>query len=77
MGVPQIRQLVYWEQFSAQPNSKNAPKVDTADPDRYPAGTWDLLDRLVASTTRRGDEAAAHAHRAGAEVGDEAPRRAT
>ena len=54
MGVPQIRQLVYWEQFAAQPNSKKTPKVDTTDPDRYPAGTWDVLDRLVASTTRRG-----------------------
>ena len=33
MGVPQIRQLVYWEQFAAQPNSKKTPKVDTTDPD--------------------------------------------
>ena len=54
MGVSQIRQLVYWEQFSAQPDSKKAPKVDTADPNLYPVGTWDVLDRLVDSTTRRG-----------------------
>ena len=54
MGVAQIRQLVYWRQFSAQPNSKRAPQFDTANPDKYPAGTWDLLDRLVDSTTRRG-----------------------
>ena len=54
MGVAQIRQLVYWRQFSAQPNSKRAPQFDAANPDKYPAGTWDLLDRLVDSTTRRG-----------------------
>lgn len=54
MGVSQIRQLVYWEQFSAQPNSKRTPRFDTANPDKYPAGTWDLLDRLVDATTRRG-----------------------
>ncbi len=54
MGVRQVRQLVYWREFSAQPNSKREPQFDTADPLKYPAGTWDLLDRLVDSATRRG-----------------------
>ena len=49
-----MRALVYWRLFSAQPNSKKNPRFDTADPNAYPAGTWDLLDRLVDSVQRRG-----------------------
>ena len=54
LGVSHIRALVYWRLFSAKPNSRKPPAFDTADPDAYPAGTWDLLDRLVDSVTRRG-----------------------
>jgi hypothetical protein len=52
-GVNQVRALVYWRQFSARPTSRSAPRFDTADPNAYPAGTWDLLDRLVDSIQRR------------------------
>jgi len=52
-GVRRVRALVYWRDFSAKPKSKSKPTFDTADPNAYPAGTWDLLDRLVASIERR------------------------
>jgi hypothetical protein len=52
-GVSQVRALVYWRQFSARVTSKSKPAFDTADPNAYPAGTWDLLDRLVDSIQRR------------------------
>ena len=55
-GVKRVRALVYWRDFSARPNSKRPPSFDRADPDAYPAGTWDRLDRLVDSTERRGIE---------------------
>jgi len=53
LGVNQVRALVYWRQFSARPTWKAQPAFDTADPDAYPAGTWDVLDRLVDSIQRR------------------------
>jgi Cellulase (glycosyl hydrolase family 5) len=53
LGVSQVRALVYWREFSARVTSKSKPTFDTADPDAYPAGTWDLLDRLVDSIQRR------------------------
>jgi hypothetical protein len=52
-GVSRVRALVYWRDFTARPTSKKQPTFDTADPDAYPAGTWDLLDRLVDSLERR------------------------
>jgi hypothetical protein len=55
-GVNRVRALVYWRDFSARPSSKRRPRFDRADPSAYPAGTWDLLDRLIASTERRGME---------------------
>jgi hypothetical protein len=53
LGVSQVRALVYWRQFSAKRTSKTRPAFDTADPNAYPAGTWDVLDRLVDSIQRR------------------------
>ena len=55
-GVNRVRALVYWRDFAARPSSKRKPRFDTADPNAYPAGTWDRLDQLVASTQRRGME---------------------
>ena len=52
-GVSQVRALVFWRQFAANPRSKSKPTFDTADPNAYPAGTWDVLDRLVDSLQRR------------------------
>jgi hypothetical protein len=55
-GVDRVRALVYWQDFTARPNSKRRPGFDRADPDAYPAGTWGVLDRLIESTERRGIE---------------------
>jgi hypothetical protein len=52
-GVSQVRALVYWKSFTARATRKTPPKFDTADPDAYPAGTWDVLDHLVDSIQRR------------------------
>jgi hypothetical protein len=52
-GVSQVRVLVYWRWNTARQNSKRKPSFDTADPNAYPAGTWDVLDRLMASLAQR------------------------
>ena len=56
-GVSSIRQLVYWKSFAPRPGSKHKPDFDAADPNAYPAGTWDRLDALVAAA-QRGDRQA-------------------
>src|SRR3954451_25063272 len=53
-GVTQIRQLVYWQSYAPSPNAKRKPKFNAADPNAYPAGTWDRLDRLFAGAGGRG-----------------------
>jgi hypothetical protein len=53
-GVTRVRQLVYWKDFAAQPNSRKVPTFDMRNADAYPGGTWVLLDRLVASIQARG-----------------------
>jgi hypothetical protein len=54
LGVTHVRALVYWSQFSAQPDGRKKPTFDTADPNAYPADTWGRLDHLVDSLARRG-----------------------
>ncbi|HZB75294.1 MAG TPA: hypothetical protein VE526_03640 [Solirubrobacteraceae bacterium] len=56
LGVSRVRALVYWRDFTAKPRADKAPGFDLANPDRYPAGTWDRLDRLVAAAGARGIE---------------------
>jgi hypothetical protein len=46
-GVDNVRQLVYWQSFAPRPNAKRKPRFNAADPNAYPAGTWDRLDGLV------------------------------
>lgn len=53
-GIDRVRTLVYWEKFSPSPNSRTRPDFDASDPAAYPDGIWAPLDRLVASTRRRG-----------------------
>jgi hypothetical protein len=53
-GVTQIRQLVYWQSFAPKPNAKRKPSFDGGNPNAYPAGTWDRLDRLMAAASARG-----------------------
>ena len=55
-GVGRVRALVYWRDFAPNRRSKQVPRFDTADHAAYPAGTWDRLDRLVASIQARGME---------------------
>jgi hypothetical protein len=55
-GVTRVRALVFWREFTARPNSKRRPRFNRAFHTSYPAGTWDRLDRLVDSATRRGVE---------------------
>ena len=55
-GVRRVRALVYWRDFAPNRRSKQVPRFDTADHAAYPAGTWDRLDRLVASIQARGME---------------------
>jgi hypothetical protein len=52
-GVTRIRQLVYWKAFAPSPNARRRPSFDAANPDAYPAGTWDRLDRLVQAAAAR------------------------
>src|SRR3954470_17730041 len=53
-GVTQIRQLVFWKQFAPHATSKRRPKFNAADPNAYPAGTWDRLDALIDGAAARG-----------------------
>jgi hypothetical protein len=53
-GVSNVRQIVYWQRFAPQPNSRRRPSFDAADSNAYPAGTWTQLDNLVNEATARG-----------------------
>ena len=50
-GVTHVRQIVYWRSFAPRPKAKRKPRFDARDPEAYPRGTWDRLDRLVASAS--------------------------
>jgi hypothetical protein len=52
-GITQVRQVVYWVDFAPRPNRRTKPRFDASDPDDYPAGTWDRLDRLFTATQSR------------------------
>jgi Cellulase (glycosyl hydrolase family 5) len=53
-GVTQVRQLIYWQDFAPRPRSKKKPKFNAANPDAYPAHTWDRLDLLMVRARERG-----------------------
>jgi hypothetical protein len=52
-GISQVRQLIYWRDFAPGPNRRSKPGFDASDPDAYPAGTWDRLDRLFDAAAAR------------------------
>jgi hypothetical protein len=52
-GVSQIRQLVYWKNFAPRPSNRKKPRFNASNPNAYPAGTWDRLDRLIAAAEAR------------------------
>src|SRR5919197_1276740 len=53
-GVTRIRQLVYMQNFAPRPRSKKKPRINLANPDAYPAGTWSRLDTLMNSAKAKG-----------------------
>ena len=53
-GVDRVRALVYWRDHAPSTNSRKRPAFDAANPDAYPAGTWDRLDRLFDAAAARG-----------------------
>jgi hypothetical protein len=53
-GVTNVRQLIYWQSFAPNPNSRRKPSFDASNPDAYPAGTWNRLDFLVRNTAALG-----------------------
>ena len=53
-GVDRVRVLVYWQDFAPNVDARTHPGFDTGNPDLYPAGTWDRLDRLFAAAGARG-----------------------
>ena len=62
-GVTRVRALVYWNNFTARPNRRQAD-VRHGRSERLSGGTWDRLDHLVDSIRTPRHDAAAHAHRA-------------
>src|SRR3954454_1119019 len=53
-GVTRVRQVVYMQNFAPRPKSKKKPRINLADPNAYPAGTWSRLDTLMHSAQARG-----------------------
>lgn len=53
-GVERVRALVYWQSHAPEPASATRPAFDASDPNAYPAGTWDRLDRLFEAASARG-----------------------
>ena len=53
LGVDRVRTLVYWKDHAPSANSSRRPTFDAANPDAYPAGTWDRLDSLFRSAGER------------------------
>jgi Cellulase (glycosyl hydrolase family 5) len=53
-GVTQIRQVVFWQSYAPGANRKRKPRFNAANPDAYPAGTWDRLDSIIEHANARG-----------------------
>jgi hypothetical protein len=54
LGVDRVRVLVYWDQYAPLPAARSRPEFDASDPESYPPGTWDRLDRVVDAADERG-----------------------
>ena len=69
-GVDRVRVLVYWQRRRARPRRRSASRASTPPtPPPIPPGLGPPR-RLLAGAAARGIARAAHAHRAGARVGD-------
>jgi predicted small lipoprotein YifL len=54
IGVDWVRVTAGWSVIAPQPEAQRAPAFDALDPDAYPPGAWDKLDRLVAMSREEG-----------------------
>ena len=72
-GVSRVRALVYWREFTAQPHARSpCRRFDTSDSERLPRGHLGPARPARRLGPEPRDGAAADAHRARADVGDEA-----
>ncbi len=54
LGVDWVRVTAGWSVIAPEPAARAMPAFDATDPDAYPAGAWDALDRLARETAERG-----------------------
>ena len=54
LGVDWVRITAGWSEIAPEPRARRKPDFDAADPDAYPPGAWDRLDRAVRLAERRG-----------------------
>ncbi|MEA2299259.1 MAG: hypothetical protein QOF77_2195 [Solirubrobacteraceae bacterium] len=54
LGVNRVRVSVFWGLVAPSPKSKSRPSFDAADPNAYPAGSWDRYDRIVTYAATKG-----------------------
>lgn len=56
LGVDWVRVTASWSAIAPEPESTRRPRFDATDPDAYPRGAWDRLDRVFAGARERGME---------------------
>ncbi len=47
LGVNRVRVSVFWSLVAPAAKTRTRPSFDAADPNAYPAGSWDRYDRIV------------------------------
>src|SRR5688572_12686091 len=58
LGVDWLRVTANWSFLAPAPGSARRPRFDARDPDAYPPGAWDKLDRAVGEARAAGLEVA-------------------
>lgn len=56
LGADILKVPVLWRSIAPDGASTTKPSVDLSDPNEYPAGSWDVLDRAVTGAQARGME---------------------
>ena len=54
LGIDRVRLTAGWSVIAPHPDSPLVPIFDATDPAKYPAGSWDHLDRAVRIATETG-----------------------
>lgn len=54
LGVDWVRVTAGWSAIAPEPRSRRRPNFDATDPDAYPPGAWNALDRAVRLADERG-----------------------